>query len=402
MSINTDPQKIEHLLTRGVDTIYPSREMLEARLKKGEKLRIYVGFDPTAPFLHIGHALQLKKLKEFQDLGHEVIWLIGSFTGMIGDPTDKGSARQQLTKKQVLENAATYKKQGSKIVPFSGKNGASIKFNDKWLSKMSFSDVVELASHFTVQQMSERDMFDKRLKEGKPIYLHEFMYPLMQGYDSVAMDVDVEIGGSDQTFNMLAGRTLMKAMKGKEKIVLTLKLLTNDEGKKMSKSEGGFVALTDAPEDMYGKLMAMDDSMIIPYFELVTDVSMDEINGKKLAMEQGVNPRDVKAELAHMVVAQFHDETSADAAAEHFKTVFQKGEIPEDLEEFAVSTERNILDVLVETGLVSSKSEARRHIEQKAVKLDGTVVTGVDMMVEGADAGVVLQKGKRHFVRLIK
>jgi len=402
MATNTDPQKIEHLLTRGVDTIYPSREMLEARLKKGEKLRIYVGFDPTAPFLHIGHALQLKKLKEFQDLGHEVIWLIGSFTGMIGDPTDKGSARQQLTKKQVLENAATYKKQGSKIVPFAGKNGAKIKFNDKWLGKMSFSDVVELASHFTVQQMSERDMFERRLKEGKPIYLHEFMYPLMQGYDSVAMDVDVEIGGSDQTFNMLAGRTLMKAMKGKEKIVLTLKLLTNDEGKKMSKSEGGFIALTDAPEEMYGKLMAMDDSMILPYFELVTDVPMDEINGKKLAMEQGVNPRDVKAELAYMVVAQFYDEMAADAAAEHFKTVFQKGEVPEDIATFAVAQEMNILDVLVGSGLVSSKSEARRQIEQKAVKLDGTVVTGVDMMVVGSDEGLVLQKGKRHFVRLVR
>ncbi len=397
MGVDTNKEKIEHLLTRGVDTIYPSREALEKRLKKGEKLRIYVGFDPTAPFLHIGHALQLKKLKEFQDLGHEVIWLIGSFTGMIGDPTDKSSARKQLTRKEVLENAATYKKQGSKIMPIGGRSGAKLKFNDKWLGKMSFADVVELASHFTVQQMSERDMFENRLKDGKPIYLHEFMYPLMQGYDSVAMDVDVEIGGSDQTFNMLAGRTLMKAMKDKEKIVLTLKLLTNDEGKKMSKSEGGFIALNDTPEDMYGKLMAMDDSMILPYFELVTDLPMDEIEGKKLAMKKGLNPRDVKAELAHMVVTQFHSEKAADGAAAHFAQVFQKGQMPDDMDEFTVDGSMNVVEVLVASGLVKSKSEARRMIEQKAVKLDGVVVTSVDQSVQDG----VLQRGKRHFVRLI-
>lgn len=402
MAVDTNPEKIEQLLTRGVDTIYPTREALEKRLKSGEKLRIYVGIDPTAPFMHIGHALQLKKLKQFQDLGHEVIWLLGSFTAMIGDPTDKGAVRTQLTRKQVLENAATYKKQGGKVISFSGKNGVKLKFNDKWLGKMSFADVVELASHFTVQQMSERDMFDKRLKEGKPVYLHEFMYPLMQGYDSVAMDVDVELGGSDQTFNMLAGRTLMKAMKGKEKIVLTLKLLTNDDGKKMSKSEGGFIALTDTPEDMYGKIMAMDDSMILSYFELVTDMPMEEIEGKKLAMEQGMNPRDVKAELAHMVVTQFHDEAVADGAAEHFKTVFQKGEMPEDMKEVSLPDEKNIVDVLVETELVSSKSEARRMIEQKAIKVDGTAVTSVDTTVIGSADGVVLQRGKRHFVRLVK
>ncbi|MBT4857205.1 tyrosine--tRNA ligase [Candidatus Uhrbacteria bacterium] len=401
MATDINPEKIEHLLTRGVDTVYPKREMLEARLKKGERLRIYVGFDPTAPFLHIGHALQLKKLKEFQDMGHEVIWLIGSFTGMIGDPTDKSATRSQLTKKQVLENAATYKKQASKILKFTGRNAVKIKFNDKWLSKMSFADVVELASHFTVQQMSERDMFANRLKDGKPIYMHEFMYPLMQGYDSVAMDVDVEIGGSDQTFNMLAGRTLMKSMAGKEKIVLTLKLLTNDEGKKMSKSEGGFIALSDVPEDMYGKLMAMNDSMILPYFELVTDMSMEEIDGKRIAMEQGVNPRDVKAELAHMVVAQLYDASAADAAAAHFANIFQKGKMPDEMEEFVLSSEKNIVDVLVESGLTKSKSEARRMIEQKAVKIDGVVVTGIDMNIVGAKDGVVLQRGKRHFVRLV-
>jgi len=402
MPISKDQEKINEILTRGVDTIYPKPEMLESRLKEGKKIRLYVGIDPTGKDLHIGHALQLRKLKQFQDLGHEIIMLIGSFTGMIGDPTDKSAARQKLTRKEVLENAATYKKQASKILLFTGKNGAKIMFNHKWLSKMNFSDVVDLASNFTVQQMLERDMFERRVEEGKPVYLHEFMYPLMQGYDSVAMDVDLEVGGSDQTFNMLAGRTLMKSMKGKEKMVMTLKLLTNDEGKKMSKTEGGFIALNDTPEDMYGKIMAMDDDIIIPYFELCTDLPMEEVNGKKIQMEQGVNPRDVKAELAFEVVKTYHDEQQAQKAAEHFITVFQKHEAPQDMDEMKVSSPESIIDVLVRSKLVSSKSDARRMIEQKGVKLDGKLVEHVDQKIEGTSEGIVLQKGKRHFVKLVK
>ncbi len=398
----TDQDKIQEVLTRGVDIIYPKPEMLESRLKEGKKMRLYVGFDPTGKDLHIGHALQLRKLKQFQDLGHEIIMLVGSFTGMIGDPTDKSAARQKLTRKEVLENAATYKKQASKILSFKGKNPAKIVFNHKWLSKMSFGDVVDLASNFTVQQMLERDMFERRIKEGKPVHLHEFMYPLMQGYDSVAMDVDLEVGGSDQTFNMLAGRTLMKALKKKEKMVMTLKLLANDEGKKMSKTEGGFIALNDAPEDMYGKIMAMDDGVIIPYFELCTDLPMEEVNGKKIQMEQGMNPRDIKAELAFEIVKAFHDEEAAKKAEEHFKTVFQNHEMPEDMDEVQVSSPESVIDVLVRSKLVSSKSEARRMIEQKGVKLDSKVVESVDDQIEGTTEGVVLLKGKRHFVRLIK
>ncbi|RMD52055.1 tyrosine--tRNA ligase, partial [Candidatus Parcubacteria bacterium] len=253
MAIDINEEKINAILTRGVEQIYPAPDVLAELLRSGKKMRIYVGVDPTGKHLHIGHALQLRKLRQFQELGHEVILLIGSFTGMIGDPTDKTAVRNQLTKKQVLENAATYKKQAAKILSFSGKNPAKLMFNHKWLAKMTFAEVVELASKFTVQQMLERDMFEKRIKEGKPVYLHEFLYPLMQGYDSVAMKVDLEIGGSDQTFNMLAGRTLMKVMGQKEKLVMTLKLLTNDEGKKMSKSEGGFIALDDDAEEMFGK-----------------------------------------------------------------------------------------------------------------------------------------------------
>lgn len=401
MSVDTNEHKINQLLTRGVEEVYPDRETVKKALESGRKLRIYVGFDPTAPQLHIGHALQLKKLREFQDLGHEVIMLVGSFTAMIGDPTDKMATRTQLTQKQVLENAATYKAQASKILNF-GRGGAKLMFNHKWLSKMSFADVIDLASNFTVQQMLERDMFDRRIKKGEPVYVHEFMYPLMQGYDTVAMDVDVELGGSDQTFNMLAGRTLMKKLKEKEKFVLALKLLTNVEGKKMSKSEGGFIALSDVPEDMFGKLMAMDDSMIIPYFELVTDLSMDDIEGKKIAMERGLNPRDVKMELASMVVEMFHGAEAANAAKNHFETVFQKGEMPADMTELSVSQPSNIIDVLVQAQLVSSRSEARRMIDQKAVKVDGVVVEGVETSVEGTADGVVLQKGKRSFVKLVK
>lgn len=393
---------MQEVLMRGVEQIYPKPEMLESRLREGKKLRLYVGFDPTGKDLHIGHALQLRKLKQFQDLGHEIILLIGSFTGMIGDPTDKSAARQKLTRKQVLENAATYKKQASKILSFTGKNAAKIMFNHKWLAKMTFEDVVDLASNFTVQQMLERDMFERRMQEGKPIHLHEFFYPLMQGYDSVAMDVDLEVGGSDQTFNMLAGRTLMKAVKNKEKMVMTLKLITNDEGKKMSKTEGGFIALNDTPEQMYGKVMAMDDSVIIPYFELCTDVPMDEVNGKKIQMEQGVNPRDVKAELAFEVVKTFHDEASAKRAADHFASVFQKHETPEDMEQITVASPESVVDVLVRSKLVASKSEARRMVEQGGVKFNGEAVSSVDQMIEGTEDGAVLQKGKRHFRRLVK
>ena len=394
----TDQEGIQNLLNRGVDTIYPKPDMLQARLEDGKKLRIYVGFDPTGPHLHIGHAMQLKKLKEFQDLGHEVIMLIGSFTAMIGDPTDKGAVRVPLTKEQVKKNAETYKKQAEKIISFSGKNPAKLKFNDEWLAKMNFDDVLQLTSKFTVQQMLERDMFENRMKEGKPIHLHEFLYPLMQGYDSVAMDVDLEIGGSDQTFNMLAGRTLMKSMKQKEKMVLTLELLTNDEGKKMSKSEGGFIALDDAPEQMFGKIMAMHDSMIHPYFRLVTDTSEEEL--ARIEKEVKKNPRDLKARLATEIVSLFHDAEAAQRGADHFERVFVNKEMPEDMPEHRLDSAANVIDLLIETKLVSSRSEARRMIDQKAIKLDGEPITEIDVMIE-SKGEQILQRGKRQFVKLI-
>ncbi|MCX6754108.1 MAG: tyrosine--tRNA ligase, partial [Candidatus Nomurabacteria bacterium] len=298
------------LLTRGISSIYPNREFLENKIKKGEKLTIYLGIDPTGPTLHLGHAIPIKKLSELQKEGHKIILLMGDFTAMIGDPTDKGAARKQLTHKQVMTNLKNYKKQASSLISFSGKNPAQIKFNSKWLGKMNFEEVLSLASNMTVQQMLERDMFKKRVEEEKPIYLHEFMYPLMQGYDSVAMKVDGEIGGNDQTFNMLCGRDLMKTINGKEKFVITMKLLEDNSGKKMGKTEGNMIALSDTPEEMYGKVMSWTDGMIMPGFELCTNIPMFEIE----AMDESFNPRDLKMKLAKEIVSIFYNVKKAKEA----------------------------------------------------------------------------------------
>ncbi len=400
--MDIDQQKIDRLLTRGVAMVYPTAEKLRELLISGKRIRLYCGFDPTSPYLHIGHAMQLQKLREFQELGHEVIMLIGSFTAMIGDPTDKLAARKQLTKAEVLANAATYKKQASKILKFSGLNAAKLMFNDKWLAKMNFENVVELASHFTMQQMMERDMFQKRSEEQKPIYLHEFMYPLMQGYDSVAMDVDLEVGGNDQTFNMLAGRTLMREMKQKEKFVLAISLLTNSDGKKMSKSEGGIIALSDTPEDMFGKLMSMDDGMILPYFRLVTDLADDDIAAIESAIAGGMNPRDAKIRLAETVVTLYHSAKAAKAAKQHFAQVFSKKEMPDVIPELLLSGRSlTIVDVLVEAGFAPSKGEAKRLIEQGGVKIGTDVVTDPMLFVSPRTDEAVVQKGKRFFVKLL-
>lgn len=394
MKINTDPQKIEELLSRGVENIYPKKEFLEAQLKSGKPLTLYTGYDPTAPTLHIGHGITMLKLRQFQELGHKVIMLIGDFTGMIGDPTDKTSARQKLTRKQVLENCKNYKKQAASILNFSGKNPVQVKFNSKWLAKMSFADVVELSSHFTVQRMMERDMFQNRLKEEKPIYLHEFLYPLMQGYDSVAMDVDGEVGGNDQTFNMLAGRTLMKDLKNKEKFVLTSKLLVDASGKKMGKTEGNMVAFSDAPEDMFGKVMSWTDGMIANGFELCTTLPTEEI--KKLQTETA-NPRDLKLRLAYEVVKTFLGEKFAVRAQEHFHKVFQEKSKPQDIPELKPSAV-DIITVLVESQICKSKSEARQVIAQGGVKINDKKVEGIAETVRPGD---VVQKGSRFFVKIV-
>ena len=400
MKINTDQEAINTLLTRGVENIYPSFDFLEARLKDGKQLTLYLGIDPTGPDLHLGHAIPLRKMAEFQKLGHKLIMLIGDFTGMIGDPTDKSSTRVQLTREQVLANAEKYKMQASKIISFEGENAAEVIYNSEWLAKMGFSDVVELASNFTVQQMLERDMFEKRIAEGKPVHLHEFLYPLMQAYDSVAMDVDGEIGGNDQTFNMLAGRDLMKSLKNKEKFVVTSKLLVDPTGKKMGKSEGNMITLSDSIDDVFGKVMSWTDGMIIPGFEILTDVPNGEIHEMKVAMGDGVNPRDFKVKLAEEVVATFFDRDSANAATDRFNKLFKDHAIPDEIPEIKIDAALSIVEALVITKLAQSKMDARRLIDGGGIKVNEKVVREYDFVVDPAEKPL-LQKGKRFFVRVV-
>ncbi len=402
MTISTDAQKITELLDRGVENIYPSRDFLEARLKEGKQLSLYVGIDPTGANLHMGHSIFLRKMKQFQDLGHKIILLIGDFTGMIGDPTDKSATRVRLTREQVLENAKTYKEQASQIISFEGSNPAEIRHNSEWHSKLNFNDVVELASNFTVQQMLERDMFSERMKEGKPIYLHEFFYPLMQGYDCVAMDVDGELGGNDQTFNMLAGRDLMKIMRHKEKFVLTTKMLVDTTGKKMGKSEGNMIRFDDSADEIFGKVMSWGDGMIVGGFELLTNVAMDEVVAiSKSLIREEANPRDIKARLAREVVATFYGADEGAVASERFDQLFKEHETPTDVPQMTIASAMSILDVLVEAKLASSKSDARRLIEGGGVKVNDVVVDNVEQIVEPTADGVLIQKGKRHFVRIL-
>ncbi len=404
MPISTDSQLIDQVLDRGVENIYPSRDFVKARLQEGKKLTLYVGYDPTAPTLHVGHAITLLKLRHFQLLGHKVIMLIGDFTGMIGDPTDKTSARKRLTHKETLKNAKVYQEQAAHILDFIGKNKAELKYNGEWLHEMSFADVIELASHFTVQRMLERDMFDNRMKEGKPIYLHEFMYPLMQGYDSVKIvkgGIDGEVGGNDQTFNMLAGRTLMKALcNGKEKFVITMKLLTDNSGAKMGKTTGNMLAFTDTPEDAYGKVMSWSDGLIVPGFELCTLEPMDALKQIEKGLKKGENPRDYKRQLAYTIVRDYYSEAAAQMAQEHFDKVFSAGENPDDMPEVSVGAKTmNIVELLVAATLVKSKSEARRAIEQGGVSVDEKKITDITEEIT-LGKGIVLRKGKRHFARV--
>ncbi len=396
-----DKETIDELLSRSADVIYPTREALEKVLLSGKRLRLYLGIDPTSPHLHLGHAENILMLRRFQDLGHEVILLMGDFTGRIGDPTDKTATRTQLTESQVKENLKTFKEQASHILKFTGKNAAKIKFNASWHKKLTFEDVVRLAAHFTVQQMIERSMFQERIKAGKPIGLHEFFYPLMQGYDSVAMDVDLEIGGTDQTFNMLAGRTLMKAMLGKEKFVIANRLIEDPvTGKKMSKTEGSLVNLDDAPHDMFGKMMALPDELAMSVAELATMMPLAQVNGLRASVAGGKNPRDAKLIIAEAVVALYHSPKEAAAAREEWVRVFSNKERPEDAPKLNLAEKTMpLIELLLASG-VPSKSEARRLIEQKAVKINDVVHDEVTETVTLA-AGMIVRVGKHRFFEIL-
>jgi tyrosyl-tRNA synthetase len=389
----------KEILSRGVQMVYPSLGFVESKMNKGEKMTIYLGIDPTGPTLHLGHVIPLKILSRFQKAGHKVIMLLGDFTAMIGDPTDKSSARVALTHKQVLVNLKNYKKQASRILDFSGKNKAEVKFNSKWLGKMKFEDVLKLASTTTVQQMLERDMFEKRIEEGKPIFIHEFLYPLMQGYDSVAMDVDGEIGGNDQTFNMLAGRDLMKTLKNKEKFVITVKLLEDNTGKKMGKTEGNMIAISDSPSEMFGKVMSWNDSLIIPGFELCTDVHMETVASIEADIARGaLNPRDAKMRLAREIITTFYGEKEANAEQENFISTFSKKEIPDDVPEYVAGPDSNLIDIFTENKVVSSKGDFRRLVEEGAITNLSTD-TKINNTNTKAQEGVY-RIGKKRFCKI--
>ena len=400
--IIVNAEKIKEVLKKGVEKIYPSPEALEKLLKSGKRIRLYCGFDPTSPNLHIGNAIQLRKLAQFQKLGHEVIFLIGDFTGMIGDPSDKTATRKKLNRRETLKNLKNYKKQASKILDFSGKNPAKVLYNGEWNNKLKFGDLIELASNFTVQQMIIRDMFQERIKSNKPIYLHEFLYPLAQAYDSVAMDVDLEVGGNDQTFNMLCGRDLMKTLKNKEKLVLTTKMLVDPSGRKMGKTEGNMINLDEKPDQMYGKIMSWTDELIVPGFELCTDFSLNDTEKIYENLKIGkTNPRNEKAKLAKEMVTIQHNREAAEKAEEEFNHIFKEGSQPTDIPEIKISDKKILVcDLLVKAKLALSKSEAKRLVEQGAIDIDEIVLS--DWRKEIAPKkGMIIRAGKRKFVKLI-
>jgi tyrosyl-tRNA synthetase len=391
----TDEKKIDELLTRGVDKIYPNKDALKQVLLSGKKLKLYQGFDPTGDKLHIGHMVGLRKHRQWQDLGHEVIFLIGDGTGVAGDPTGKKKTREKFfTRDELRANAKSYVEQASKIVRFDGLNPVQIFYNGDWLDKLTKVEILDIAQHFSVQQLIERDMFQERMKAGETINLREFLYPLLQGYDSVAMDVDLELGGTDQTFNMLCGRTLMKAMKSKEKFVMTMPLLADSNGVKIGKSEGNVIGLTDEPADLFGKIMSLSDDAIIPMFTLLTDTPLEEIDSFSLRD----NPLVLKKQVASLVIAQLHDKEVADDAQNSFEKTFVKGGIPDDVIEVAVASGTPLVNVLLAEQVVSSKTEFRRLVDEGAITSMVTKerITDPNSMVQNDTYKI----GKRRFIKI--
>ncbi len=398
--INTDSKQIDEILNRGtIMEILPTSKEFREKLTSGEKLRFYIGADPTAKALHLGHAQNLMILEDFRKLGHEVIFLIGDFTGMIGDPTDKSAARIRQTREDVENNFKGWKKQVKNILSFEDKdNPVKVKYNSEWLSKLNFEQAINLASNFTVQQMLERDMFQRRINENKPIHLHEFLYPLMQGYDSVAMDVDVELCGTDQIFNALAGRTLMQKLKNKNKFVIAAKLIADEKtGMLMSKSNGTGVFLDLKPNDLFGAIMSQPDGMIKPLFLGCTRISLKEIE-KLMSLD---NPRDAKAKLAQEIVKIYHGKDKAQKAEEEFNKIFRDKSKPTDIPEIKLSKkECSLLELLIETKLASSKSDARRLVQQGGVRIDDVVQKDFEKEVEIKNE-MIVQVGKRRFVKIV-
>ena len=383
-------------IKRGAHEILVEKELVK-RLESGKPMRIKAGFDPTAPDLHLGHTVLINKLRQFQDLGHEVMFLIGDFTGMIGDPTGKSATRPPLTRDDVIENAKSYEQQIFKILD---PEKTLVMFNSSWMNAMDVSELIQLAAKHTVARMLERDDFNKRYSNGQPIAIHEFLYPLIQGYDSVAMKADVELGGTDQKFNLLVGRQLQEVFGQKPQVVLTMPILEGLDGvQKMSKSLNNYIGISDAPDDMFGKLMSISDDLMWRYFELLSFRPLDEIESFKVEIEQGKNPRDIKFLLAEEIIERFHDRAAADKARENFISRFQKGKVPDEMPEFSLSADLPVANLLKEANLVKSTSEAMRMIKQGAVKVDGEKLADNKQIFSSGDKHV-FQVGKRRFARI--
>lgn len=399
----TIKKQLEYLIRGSVEVISEKelRKKLEKSMSSGQPLKVKAGYDPTAPDIHLGHTLLMQKMKHFQELGHEVIFLIGDFTGMIGDPSGKSMVRKKMTKEEIAENAATYKKQIFKILD---PDKTKIVFNSHWMGKMSSTDLIELTSHYTVARMLERDDFHKRYKGHQPISIHEFLYPLIQGYDSVVLKADVELGGTDQKFNLLVGRELQKDFGQEPQVVLTMPLLEGTDGvQKMSKSLDNYIGITEPPGEIFGKMMSISDELMIRYYDLLSDISVNEIEEMKKQLKAGaVNPKDYKVKLAKEIVARFYSADKAGNAAKEFESIFKKKELPQEMPQFNVkwSNERMwVCHLIKETGLSKSSSEAVRLIRQGAVSIDGEKITDSDLQLE--KKGVfILKIGKKRFARI--
>lgn len=398
----TIDEQLEFLKKGTVDVIREEdlRKKLERSAKTGKPLRVKLGLDPTAPDIHIGHTVVIRKLKAFQDLGHTVIFLIGDFTGMIGDPSGKNVTRPPLSRDEINANAETYKQQMFKLLD---PEKTELRFNGEWMDKFTAADFIKLCARTTVKQILERDDFTKRLAEEKPISLHELLYPLTQGYDSVALNADVELGGTDQKFNLLMGRNLQREYDQEPQVIITTPLLEGLDGvNKMSKSLNNYIGIEDAPSEMFGKIMSISDELMWRYFELVTDLTTTEITDLRSQIENGENPRNIKVKLAKLIITDFHSTADADAAEAEFVKRFVQKEVPDEIEEKAIAAGTYVLSqLLADTGLAASKGEARRLIEQGGVKVNGEKATMPNADVSVGGEAVLLQVGKRKFLRVI-
>ncbi|NNF01016.1 MAG: tyrosine--tRNA ligase [Pyrinomonadaceae bacterium] len=399
----TIDEQIEFLKKGTVDVIREEdlRKKLERSQKTGKPLRVKWGADPTAPDIHLGHTVVMRKLKAFQDLGHTVIFLIGSFTGMIGDPSGKNVTRPPLSREEIDKNAKTYTTQAFKLLD---PEKTELRFNSEWMDEFDAAGFVKLTSHITVAQILERDDFQKRMREEKPISMHELLYPLVQGYDSVALKADVELGGTDQTFNLLVGRSLQKEYEQEPQVIITTPLLEGTDGvEKMSKSLGNYIGIDEPASDMFGKIMSISDELMWRYYELLTDLGIDEINALKFKCEAGEsNPRDLKIDLAKEIIGDFHTEAEANLAEANFVNQFSKGNLPDEIEEMSVASQVwRIADLLTETGLAASKGEAKRLIKQGGVKVDEEKVAhaGIEVTTD-SNRDMLLQVGKLKFMKV--